>query len=197
MIPHTIIFIGPQGSGKGTQVALLLSHLKEHDPSRKIVEIQTGKGFRELAEKGSYTSLRIKNLLEHGNLVPDFLTESIVINQLINDLTSESHIIMDGFPRNLPQAEFVDDLLAFYLREQISVVYLDTPEEVVRKRMLARGRSDDTESSINERLRLYREMTEPLLGHYKHRPQTKFIAVDGSGTVEEVQSAILAGLSLK
>ncbi|MDA8596826.1 nucleoside monophosphate kinase [Candidatus Pacebacteria bacterium] len=196
MQPHTIIFIGQQGSGKGTQVSELVSYLTEEDPAHKVLEVQTGKGFRELAETGSYTSLRIKNILEHGGLVPDFLTKSIVVNQLITELTSESHIIMDGFPRNLEQAQFVDELLGFYMRDQISVVYLETPEEIVKERMMARGRSDDTEESIAERLRLYHEMTEPLLDHYKHRPNTEFITVDGAQTVEAVQQGIRAGLKL-
>lgn len=196
MQPHTIIFIGPQGSGKGTQVTELVKYLEREDPAHTVLEVQTGKGFRALAETGSYTSLRVKNLLEHGKLVPDFLTEAIVVSQLIAELTNESHIVMDGFPRNLEQAKFVDNLLGFYLRDQISVVYLETPEEIVRERMLARGRSDDTEESIAERLRLYHEMTEPLLEHYQHRPQTEFVKVDGAQTVEAVQKAIRKGLGI-
>lgn len=196
MQPRSIIFIGPQGSGKGTQVEMLISYLEKNHPSHKIVEVQTGRGFRELAQEGSYTSLRIKSILEHGGLVPDFLTEAIVVNQLIADLSSDSHIIMDGFPRNLGQAEFVDDVLAFYLREQLDVVYLETPEEVVRERMLARGRSDDTHESINERLRLYKEMTEPLLEHYKNRPNTNFVVINGAQSEDEVHTAICEGLQV-
>lgn len=193
---QTVVFIGPQGSGKGTQVDLLLKYLEKNDPSKEIVEIQTGKGFRTLAKEGGYTALRVKNILEHGELVPDFLTQAIVVNQLIADLTSESHIVMDGFPRNIEQAKFADGLLKFYLREQISVVYLETPEDIVRERMTIRGRSDDNEASINERLRLYKEMTEPLLSHYQHRPKTSFITVDGVKTVEEVHGEIIAGLKI-
>ena len=120
MEPRTIIFIGPQGSGKGTQVEELVKHIEREDPAHKVLEVQTGKGFRALAETGSYTSLRVKNLLEHGCLVPDFLTEAIVVSQLIAELTHESHIVMDGFPRNQKQAQFVDELLEFYKRHQIS-----------------------------------------------------------------------------
>lgn len=196
MQPQTIIFIGPQGSGKGTQVAQLVEYFDAKDTHHKVLEVQTGKGFRALAEEASYTSMRIKDILEHGGLVPDFLTQAIVVNQLLANLTADAHIIMDGFPRNIEQARFVDDLLSFYLREEITVVYLETPEDVVRERMLARGRSDDTESSIDERLRLYREMTEPLLAHYQNRAHTKFVTVNGADTIEAVQRGIRTGLGI-
>ena len=196
METKTIIFIGPQGSGKGTQVKKLINYIKSQDNSKTFLEVQTGKSFRDLAEGESYTSFRIKDILNNGGLVPNFLTQAIVVNQLIRDLSSETHLIMDGFPRNLEQARFIDDLLAFYLRENISVVYLDTPDDVVRKRMLARGRSDDTEVSINERLRLYTEMTEPLLDYYRSRGNTEFVTVDGAKTVMEVQEAIKVGLKI-
>jgi adenylate kinase len=196
METKTIIFIGPQGSGKGTQVKELITYIHGQDNTKTVLEVQTGKGFRELAEGESYTSFRIKDILNNGGLVPDFLTQAIVVNQLIGGLTSDTHLIMDGFPRNLEQARFIDDLLAFYLRANISVVYLDTPEDVVRERMLARGRSDDTEASINERLRLYKEMTEPLLDYYQSRDNTEFVTVDGAKTISEVQVDIKTGLKI-
>lgn len=196
MEAHTIIFIGPQGSGKGTQIEELFSYLKREDSARDVIEVQTGRGFRTLAEGSSYTAERVHDLLEHGKMVPDFLTECIVTNQLSETLTSDAHILMDGFPRNIEQAQFLDDVLAFYLREGLSVIHLDTPEDVVRARMRERGREDDTEVLINERLRLYHEMTEPLVAHYKARPGTNFVAVEGDKTIEEVQNAILAGLGL-
>lgn len=196
MEAKTIIFIGPQGSGKGTQVANLIDYLKSKDDEPKVVEVQTGRGFRELVEGEGYTASRIKDIIDHGGLVPDFLTESIVTAQLIYEVESDSTIIMDGFPRNLEQAQFVDDLLSFYLRDKLSVIYLDTPDEVVKERMLSRGRKDDTEESIKERLRLYEEMTKPLIDHYKSRPDTDFIKIDGAKTVEEVQADIRAGLKI-
>lgn len=196
METKTIIFIGPQGSGKGTQVAQLVQYLEEHDTEKNVLEVQTGKGFREISAGDSYTASRIKDILEHGGLVPDCLTQAIVVNQLIDGLRADSHIMMDGFPRNLEQAEFIDDLLAFYLREELSIVYLETPEEVVRERMLARGRSDDTEDSINERLRLYKEMTEPLLAYYQKRDNTSFITVDGAQEIDDVQIDIRRGLGI-
>lgn len=194
MEPLSVIFIGPQGSGKGTQVELLKAHLQKEDETHNVIEVQTGAGFRTLTEGGSYTSLRIKNILEHGSLVPDFLTESVVVSQLMADMTSQSHVIFDGFPRSLHQAAFIDDLMSFYLRGTLSVVHLDTPFDIVRQRIRKRGRSDDTEASIDERLRLYREMTEPLLTHYHERPDTNFVEVDGSMTVDEVHKAIIEGL---
>lgn len=196
MKPHTIIFIGPQGSGKGTQAEKLIAHMCRNVADTKIVEIQTGKGFRELKELDSYTGRRINELYDTGELMPNFLTETIVVNQLMEDLTEDAHLFMDGFPRNLEQAAFLDRILRFYLREEIDVVYLDTPEEVSRERMMGRGRSDDTEASINERLRLYHEMTEPVLEHYRNRPDTNLVKIDGTAPIETVHKAIKQGLML-
>lgn len=196
METRTIIFIGPQGSGKGTQVEHLIKHLKDQEDAAEVVEVQTGRGFRELVESGGYTASRIKDILDHGGLVPDFLTQSVVVAQLIYELKADSTIVMDGFPRNLEQAKFVDDLLAFYLRENLSVIYLDTPDEIVKERMLSRGRQDDSEESIKERLRLYEEMTKPVIKYYKDRPDTNFITIDGAKTIPEVQEDIKAGLGV-
>ena len=196
MQPQTIIFIGPQGRGKGTQSAQLMAYLREQDPDNTIVEIQTGRGFRELKEQQSYTGQRVQDLYDQGGLMPDFLTEAVVVHQLMAELTERAHLFMDGFPRNLEQARFLDEILRFYLRETISVVYLDTPESVSRERLRERARSDDTEETITKRLRLYHEMTAPVLDHYRNRPQTNLITIDGTETIEEVQSAIKNGIGI-
>ncbi len=195
MDTKTIIFIGPQGSGKGTQVELLIKAL-EGSGAQKVLNLQTGKPFREMMERGSYTATRVKSLMNNGLLVPDWLTDAMVARELESALADDMHIIFDGYPRNLAQANVLEDMLAFYGRTDLFVVWLDTPESVVRERMMGRGREDDTEEAIDTRLALYKEMTEPVIEYYKKRVGTNFVTVDGSDSIESVQGAIKTGLSV-
>lgn len=196
MKSQTVIFIGPQGSGKGTQVERLTAYLHENSPEQPVVPVETGRGFRDLIKTDSYTAQRVKETLQEGGLVPNFLTKSFVIKFLTKNLTDHAHITMDGFPRNLAQVQFIDDLMKFYKREGVSVVYLNVPEEVVRKRMLGRGRSDDTPEIIDERLRHYKEQTEPIVAEYKGRGDVNFVQIDGALPISEVTQKILDGLGI-
>ncbi|MFT7507713.1 MAG: adenylate kinase [Acidimicrobiales bacterium] len=197
MKPLTVIFIGPQGSGKGTQVAYLTEYLNEMSPDHEVVNIETGKGFRNLTQTDTYTARRVKEIIAEGGLIPNFLTKSFVIKYLIKNLTPDSHITMDGFPRNLGQVQFIDDLMAFYKREGLSIIYLDTPEDVVRARMHGRQRSDDTDELIDERLRLYREQTEPIISKYEQRDDVTFIHIDGTKPIDEVRKIMVEGLGIE
>ena len=192
METNTIIFMGPQGSGKGTQVELLKGRFEEDGKS--VIHLQTGQPFRDMMERGSFTADRVKALMNSGQLVPDWLTDALVARELEEKLTEETVMILDGYPRNLAQASVLEDMLAFYGRSQLAVVYLDTPEEVVKERMLCRGRSDDTEEAIEQRLSLYKEMTEPVVQYYKERKGTNMIIVDGGATIEAVQGDVIAKL---
>jgi len=196
MKSQTVIFIGPQGSGKGTQVERLTAYLHENAPAQAVVPIETGKGFRDLAKTDTYTAKRVQEIITEGGLVPNFLTKAFVIKYLIKNLTKDSHITMDGFPRNLVQVHFIDDLMKFYKREGLSVVFLNVPEEVVRKRMQGRGRQDDTPELIDERLRLYREQTKPIIAEYETRDDINFIRIDGELPIATVTKKIVEGLGI-
>lgn len=193
MKPQTVIFIGPQGSGKGTQVAEVTKYLEENS-QQPVTNIETGRAFRQLAQEGTYTAQRVKELLAEGKMVPNFITKAFVVKFLIRNLTPETHLTMDGFPRNLAQVQFIDDLMTFYKREGLTVVFLDVAEEVVRERMAGRGRADDTPELIDERLRLYRENTLPIVEAYKQRDDINFIHVDGRLSIPEVTKYIVAHL---
>jgi len=189
---HTLIFLGPQGSGKGTQVENVIDALGR----AQVVDVQTGRGFRAMKESNSYTATRVTEIIESGELVPDFLTTGIVANELQQRLEADHHLTFDGFPRNTEQAAFLDEVLAFYNRTNVTVVYLDVPEDMVRERMLERGRADDTQESINLRLKLYKEQTEPIITYYQNRPETEFVTIDGSQTIEEVFTDIKTALNI-
>lgn len=191
--PHTIVFIGPQGSGKGTQVQNITKYL-ESLSTGPVVNIETGKAFRDLAETESYTAARVKELLADGQMIPNFITKAFVVKFLIKNLEATTHLTMDGFPRNVTQVKFLDDLMAFYKRGVLSVVYLDAPMDLVRERLLARGRNDDVPELIDERLRLYQKDTAPVVEAYKVRDDVNFIHIDATKTIDEVQTEIIEGL---
>jgi len=195
MKPQTIIFIGPQGSGKGTQVQNITKYLNKHS-SQHVTNIETGKAFRDLAKEGGYTAQRVKELLAEGKLIPNFIVKAFVVKFLIRNLTPDTHLTMDGFPRNVAQVGFIDDLMSFYKREDLAVVFLDVSEEVVRKRMLGRGREDDAPELIDERLRLYKKDTEPIVAAYKDRDDVNFIHIDGTLPVSDVLQKMIEGLKI-
>lgn len=198
MQPQTIIFIGPQGSGKGTQIAKLDAVLKEQDPTRRVVDIQTGRRFRALAMKGEgYTEKHVAETLDHGVLQPLFLSVVLWGDAMREHLDTDCHLLVDGFPRIVHEAEVLESALMFYERNHVTIVNLDAPEDVVRKRMEGRAREDDTPESIEARLTWYREETLPVIAYYRNRPDTKVVDIDGTASIEEVHHAILEALNLQ
>lgn len=197
MTPKTIIFIGPQGSGKGTQIDRLDQVLKEQDPTKRVVDIQTGRRFRAMAASGEgYTEKRIQETLNSGILQPLFLSTVLWGDAMRTHVDEECNLLIDGFPRVLNEAKVLESALRFYKREEIDIINLDTPEEVVRERMKGRARPDDTPESIEERLKWYREETLPVVEYYRSRPNTRVHDIDGMKTIDEVHAAILAALRL-
>jgi adenylate kinase len=108
----------------------------------------------------------------------------------------ECHLLIDGFPRTRAEAEVLESALAFYRRTPLTIINLETSEEVVRQRMIQRARDDDTPGSIESRLRWYREETLPVLEYYRARAETQVIDCDGVQSIEEVQAQIQRGLKI-
>jgi adenylate kinase len=193
----TIIFIGPQGSGKGTQIELLYKKITELDPLRRVVDIQTGRRFRALAAKReTYAERKIELSMQSGALQPDFITHLLWGQAMLDQLDPKSHLLIDGFPRTVTQAEVLEDALSFFERDFVHVINLDTPEEIVRARMQERAREDDTDDSIETRLAWYRDDTLPVLDYYRVRPDTKVHDLNGTDTIEGVHKQILDALEL-
>jgi adenylate kinase len=193
----TVIFIGPQGSGKGTQIEKLDKIVAEKDPVRRIVDIQTGRRFRSLAARSeTFAEKKVAKSLDTGALQPDFLTHILWGEAMLDQLDPKSHLFIDGFPRTVTQAHVLEDALFFFERKEVHVINLDTPEEVVRQRMESRARKDDTPESIETRLNWYSNDTLPVLDYYRVRPDTVVHDIDGTRTVDEVHTAILAALNI-
>jgi adenylate kinase len=177
-----LLILGPQGAGKGTQAQLLSAELG-------IPHISTGDLFR--AHLGEETELgkQVRVYLDAGSLVPDEITNEMVRERLQEPDTTTG-FLLDGFPRTNGQADVLDGILGGLGVSLDAVVELAVAREVVVGRMLARGRADDTEEAIRNRLELYTAETAPLLDRYRSIVRT----VDGVGEVGEVGARVLAAL---
>ncbi|MBI3103386.1 adenylate kinase [Candidatus Daviesbacteria bacterium] len=168
-----ILLIGPQGSGKSTQADLLAQH-------SGVPKISTGDIFRRIREEGSDEGRRIKNILDSGQLVDDQTTAEIV-RKRVSEEDCKNGFVMDGYPRTLEQLNMFDP-------EFDKVIYLNVPKETVIKRLLLRGRADDTEELIRRRLDLYYKQTQPLLDYYNS--QGILVEVGGTGDIQKIQDEI-------
>ena len=168
-----ILLVGPQGSGKSTQATLLAEHLS-------LPKITMGDIFRQISKEDSPEGQRIKQILDEGKLVDDVTTAGLV-KKRVNQEDVQTGFVMDGYPRTIEQLKMFDPGFD-------KVVYLEVPEEEVIKRLLARGREDDTDELIRTRLNLYYQQTQPLLDYYKN--SGKLITVDGIGDINKIQDGI-------
>jgi adenylate kinase len=178
-----VLIVGPQGAGKGTQAALLCQNLK-------VPHISTGDIFRANGKAGTELGLLAKKYMDAGELVPDEVTSAMVAARLAEP-DAEPGFLLDGFPRTVPQAQWLAELLAGRGQKLDAVLLVDAPDEVLTERMLARGRADDTTDAIARRLELYHSETTPLLEHYADL----LVSVNGVGEIDEVQQRVLSALN--
>jgi adenylate kinase len=179
-----IVFLGPPGSGKGTQAKLLAARLS-------VPTISTGEILREAVREGTPFGLKAKSIMEAGDLVPDALMVDLVRDRLAKP-DARRGFLLDGFPRTLPQAKELERLLEGNGVVLSSVINLSVPETVLIDRLQGRSeqesRADDRLETILERLRVYEEKTEPLIEHY--RRMGLLANVDGVGEVPEIADRI-------
>lgn len=171
-----LIFLGPPGAGKGTQA---LSFAQEY----AIPHISTGDILRAAVARKTELGLKAQSYMDAGELVPDQLILDLVRDRLTQDDVKPGWIL-DGFPRTVVQAEFLDVLLSEIHQSCDRVVNFDVPDEVLVERLLGRGRKDDTEEVIRNRLEVYRVQTEPLIDFYSVRNQ--LVSLNGNRSVSEI-----------
>lgn len=191
---QTFIFFGIVGSGKGTQVKLLMDVLKARD-GKEIVYGYPGNEYRKIIESDTQTSSLVKSVLEKGGLQPDFLTNSIFIDILSKNIGPEKHLIADGYPRRISQAECFEEAMKFYRRENIKIIYLEVSREEVIKRMKLRGRHDDTDEGIAQRFDEYVNNVIPSMDYFKGKSGYEILTINGEQTVEQVHNDIIKALN--
>jgi adenylate kinase len=183
-----LLLFGPQGSGKGTQAKRIAAEYG-------IPHVSTGDMFRAAIARGTPFGKKVEPILASGELVPDDITVGLVRERL-SESDAAPGFVLDGFPRNLAQAEALEDLLAELGRPLTAALELLVPDEVCVERMLKRaaeeGRADDTPEGIARRLEIYHRETAPLSEHY--RATGGLVGIDGSGTVDEVWVEITKAL---
>lgn len=194
--PQTFVFFGIVGSGKGTQVELLIKYLKENKISDDIALASTGSEFRRIIESGSYTGKIIKERVEKGYLQPDFLTISLFTNVLESRMNENTCFITDGFPRTIIQSEAFLNAMDFYNRESTHIIYIELGKEEATKRMILRGRSDDTEEGIAKRFDEYINKVIPSMNYFKDKKGYILHTINGNQSIEEVHSDIIKSLNL-
>jgi adenylate kinase len=179
-----LVFLGPPGVGKGTQAAKLSAELG-------LPHISTGDLFRDHLKRDTELGRKARTFMESGQLVPDGLVVELVTDRIASP-DCNSGFILDGFPRNVPQDEVLQQALKGSGDALAAVLYFDAPRDVIVERISGRaakeGRSDDTPETVRRRLAEYDVQTGPLVPHY--RDLGLLLNFDATGTVEEIYGRV-------
>ena len=177
-----MVLLGPPGAGKGTQAEKLAEKFG-------IPQISTGDLFRSNISKGTPLGVEAKKYLDAGDLVPAELTNALVDDRLDADDTAAG-FILDGFPRSVEQAVALREMLAKRNLKLDAVLEFRVSESELLTRLKSRGRADDTEEVILNRMKVYRDETAPLLDYYRD----ELVSVDAVGSLDEVFARALQAL---
>lgn len=198
MNKETFIFIGASGCGKGTQVALLKERLRAKTPETPIFYMQTGQYFREFIKQDTLAAKIAREEIERGERAPDFLAMHLWSDVFVKNLTGNEHLILDGSPRSLNEAQNLDIAMKFFKREQPVVVYIKVSPEWSINHLLERakkeGRADDSLEGIKKRVAWFEQDVLPAINYYRRDRDYDFIEVDGERSIEEVHREIVANV---
>ncbi len=183
-----LILFGPPGAGKGTQSTKLIEKFG-------LTHLSTGEILRNEITEKTPIGIEASKYIDHGILVPDDTVIALITARLVQNGNINGYVF-DGFPRNISQAIALDKLLARFDHSLTLLVALEVEYSELISRLLLRskneGRTDDASAVVEKRLKLYREVTEPVMCYYKNK--NKFISVDGLGEQDEIFAKIVAAI---
>ncbi len=183
-----ILLLGPQGSGKGTQAKRIAA---DHG----IPHVSTGDMFRAAIAAQTELGKQVEPILAAGELVPDELTVALIRERLLQD-DARDGFVLDGFPRNLAQAEALDEMLAEIGRTLDVILFFNLDDAVAVERMRKRAdeedRGDDTPEAIGRRLEIYHQQTEPVVERY--RTTGKLVPLHAERSIDEVHFEVQQAL---
>ncbi len=179
-----IVLLGAPGSGKGTQSEKLVAEFG-------VPQISTGDLLRSAVANQTELGKKAKAAMDAGELVSDDIVVGM-IRERLNEPDAENGFILDGFPRSLSQAETLDELLHTLGRPLQGVIHIKVDNEEIVQRLMSRGRADDNEDTIRNRLKVFEEQTQPLVAYYEDKGLLS--AVAGVGEIDEIYARIKAAL---
>lgn len=191
---RVFLFYGVVGAGKGTQVELLEKYFAEKNEITQY--LSPGNFFRQVAKRGDITSQKISKYTDQGLLVPDFVTISYANSTVLNNYSGNEHLIFDGYPRSIAQSEAFEKISNFYDWEQIDLIMINISEEEAVRRLVSRGRHDDTPEGIAQRVKIYKNQVLPSLEYLKTNTSCKIHEINGEQSIEAVHADIMTALRL-
>ncbi len=194
MDKKAFIFVGRSGCGKGTQAKLLIDAVKAKN-EESVYYVSTGDEFRKMLGGGTYMSGLLKNIIGKGGFAPSFAAVLMWASAIFRDLKENEHILIDGTPRSLAEASVLDSVFPFFDAIPV-VIYINVSREWASKRLLDRGRHDDTEEGIASRQNLFESDILPILELYKNRNHPKILDINGEQHIDDVHKDIKKALSL-
>ncbi len=193
----TFIFIGRSGCGKGSQVERMMAHYTEKgviNDGNPCLRVETGARFREIALEESYLAKMVQVTIERGERMPDNFAIWNWTGLLFEKFTGTEHLLFDGCPRSLPEAQSLDSFLNFSGRTNPIVVYIDVSREESKRRLLERGRKDDEPEDIDRRLDWFDRDVLPAVEYYRNNPKYNFIELDGEQARDKIHEDLVAKL---
>jgi adenylate kinase family enzyme len=199
--PKTFVFIGRSGCGKGTQVELLAKKIKELEgaDALPVLHLESGERFRAFIKSGTFSGELSRVIYEEGELHPSFLSIWMWSSLMIDNVTGNEHIILDGIPRREVEVRVLDSAFKFYKRDtagEIVIVYLDISHDEAVKRMKARHRSDDLPANIEKRMSWFETEVMPAIDVFRSLPGYKVLDINGEGSVEDIHADIVSKAGL-
>ena len=185
----TLCVVGRSGSGKGKQADRLLALLRG-----RAHHMETGRFLRDIIHtRINETTRRARRFMEQGRLMPLWFSSYTWLRELIERGKADTHLLFDGAPRRVHEAEILDDVLAWHERSLSLCIYIDVSRSTAAKRLRERGRHDDTPTAIKNRMDYFSKEVLPVISYYKKRH--RLIHIDGEQPIENVCKDIVASLS--
>lgn len=192
MDSQAFVFFGRSGCGKGTQAGLLNDFLKAK--GRRVIYVETGSTFRELAKRDDLLGKNIQDILKNGFLIPVFLPVWIWTKIIIENFSGKEDIILDGVCRRHEESVALDSAFNFYKIQKLNIILINVSKDWSYSRMMERRRADDTPEKIQNRLDWYEKDVVPSINYFKEKDGYNFLEINGEQSIEKVHRDIIKAL---